>query len=137
MQSPQTHTIGVEYASSWLLLRYKYLESSRHQASFLHPSLSPLYPITSPPPYHYASTQHPFFSISLYLWSAGAEVLVLSVWSRSAAGVVPQRRPAQWKLHKGRHSTPLSWCAVAVAPLLRAPAAVFTASTKVGGAKLS
>lgn len=38
---------------------------------------------------------------SHYLWSAGTVVQFLSVGSRSALGVVPERWSAQWQLHWG------------------------------------
>ena len=83
--------------------------------SFPSPCLSPLYPITSLPPlflspFHHLSptlTLHFFKNNTLcdpplqYLWSAGTIVQFLSMRSRSALGVVPERWSAQWQLHWG------------------------------------
>ena len=111
IKQPVTGTMGLPY-------------SSRDQASFTAPSILPFplplpsVPYLSPSPFHFPSphththTHHLFPSHSIftktlsdpplqYLRSAGTIIQFLSVRSRSALGVVPERWSAQWQLHWG------------------------------------
>lgn len=105
-------TAGDRYNGTALFKQGPGIFYSTPPPSFPSPCLSPLYPITSLPPFHFLSTHTTSFPhspsfknlsspLSQYLRSAGTIVQFLSVRSRSALGVVPERWSAQWQLHWG------------------------------------
>lgn len=116
-QIPSVGSSNSRWPVQWdCLIQAGFRHLSQHSPlSFPSPCLSPLYPIasllssshpfsllthTTPFP-HTPFLQNPSDPPSQYLRSAGTIVQFLSVRSRSALGVVPERWSAQRQLHWG------------------------------------